>query len=152
MERVTRSLFLISLLAAGLGLAGCGSDAKQARHYTTTQPTTIAGVGVTTNGQPPEPDSPTACAGRWNAAGNASGRAAAMQRAPNAAAARLTRARGGGYLREYAGRCLIYLIAPPKSAVVYVETAPGRFTFTADATGRIAANASLRQDGRLQLP
>jgi hypothetical protein len=53
MEGMTRSLVLVSLLAAGLGLAGCGSGAKQTLHYTTTPPTTISGGGVTTNGPPP---------------------------------------------------------------------------------------------------
>jgi hypothetical protein len=151
MEGMTRLLVLVSLLAAGLGLAGCGSGAKQALDYTTTPPTTISGVGVTTNGPPAKPNTPTACAKRWNAAANTSGRSAAKQLAPKANPARIEKARRSGYFREDAGRCLIYLITPPKSAVVFVETAPGRFAFTADATGHIAPNADLRPSGRLQL-
>jgi hypothetical protein len=149
---MARSLVLVYLLATGLALAGCGSSAKQTLHYTTSPPTTISGVGVTTNGPPPKPNTPTACAGRWNAAANTSARAAARQQAPKANTARIERARRSGYFSEDAGRCLIYLITPPKSAVVFVETAPGRFAFTADATGHIAPNADLRPSGRLQLP
>ena len=144
-----RSLVLIPV-AAGLGLAGCGSGAKQTAHYTTTPPTTISGVGVTTNGPPPQPTTPTACAGRWNATANTSGRTAAKQHAPETKTARITRAKRRGYFREDAGRCLIYLIARP-SAAVFVETAPGRFAFTADATGHVAANADFQRDGSLRL-
>lgn len=151
MADMTRSFLFASLLAAVLALAGCGSGAKQTLHYTTTPPTTISGVGVTTSGPPPKPNTPAACAGRWNAAANTSGRTAAKQQAPKANAARITRAKRSGYFREDAGRCLIYLITPPKSTVVFVETAPGRFAFTADATGRIAPNADLRPSGRLHL-
>jgi hypothetical protein len=46
---------------------------------------------------------------------------------------------------------LIYVIARPKSALVFVETARGRFAFTADATGGFSANADLRPDARLRL-
>lgn len=151
MAGMARALVLVYLLVAGLVLAGCGSGAKQTLHYTTIPPTTISGVGVTTNGPPPRPNTPTACAGRWNAAASTSARAAARQQAPKANTARIERARRSGYFREDAGRCLIYLITPPKSAVVFVETAPGRFAFTADATGRIAPNADLRPSGRLRL-
>jgi hypothetical protein len=73
-------------------------------------------------------------------------------RAPKADAALIQTARRSGYFGEDAGRCLIYLITPPKSAVVFVvETAPGRFAFTADAAGHFSANADLQHDGRLQL-
>jgi hypothetical protein len=142
---------LVPLLVAGLGLAGCGSGAKQTLHYTTTPPTTISGVGVSTNGPPPKPNTPTACVSRWNGAANTSGRKAATQKAPKANTARIGTARRIGYFREDAGRCLVYLLTPPKSAVVFVETAPGRFAFTADATGHISPNADVRSNGRLQL-
>lgn len=148
---MTRTPVLVFLFATGLGLAGCGSGAKQTAHYTTTPPTTIAGVGVRTAGPPPKPSTPTACARRWNAAANTSGRRDSTQRAPTAKAARVEAARRSGYFREDAGRCLVYLLTPPKSAVVFVETAPGRFAFTADATGHIAPNADLRPSDRLQL-
>ena len=144
--------FLLPLaVAGGLVLAGCGSGAKQTANYTTSPPTTIAGVGVTTSGPPPKPSTTRACADRWNGAANTSGRAAAKRRAPKAESARIQTAGRSGYFRQDAGRCLIYLITPPKDAVVFVETAPGRFTFTADATGRISANADLQQGGRLRL-
>lgn len=151
MAGMARSLVLAYLLATGLALAGCGSSAKQTLHYTTTPPTTISGVGVTTNGPPPKPNTPTACASRWNAAANTGARAAAKQQAPKAHTARIEKAGRSGYFREDAGRCLIWLITPRKRAVVFVETAPGRFAFTADATGHIAPNADLRPSGRLQL-
>jgi hypothetical protein len=146
MTGMKRSL-LLSIVAVGLALAGCGS--KQTLHYTTTPPTTISGVGVTTSGPPPKPSTPPACAGRWN--GATTGLAAARQRAPKADRALIRMARRRGYFREDAGRCLIYLITPPESAVVFVETAPGRFTFTADATSHFSANADLQQNGRLHL-
>jgi hypothetical protein len=151
MGGMTRSLVLVSLLAGGLGLGGCGSGAKQTSHYTTTPPTTISGIGVSTNGPPPKPNTPTACVSRWNEAANTSGRTAAKEKAPRANTVRVGTARRGGYFRADAGRCLIYLLTPPKSAVVFVETAPGRFAFTADATGHIAPNADLRPSGRLHL-
>jgi hypothetical protein len=46
---------------------------------------------------------------------------------------------------------LIYVIALPKSALVFVETARGRFALTADASGRVSANADLGPDARLRL-
>lgn len=82
---------------------------------------------------------------------NASGRRAAKQRTPKADAALIETAKRSGYFRSYAGRCLIWLITPPKTAVVFVENAPGRFASTADATGSFAANADFQQDGRLRL-
>lgn len=150
MADMKRSVVLISVVA-GVALAGCGSGARKTVHYTTSPPTTISGVGVQANGPPPKPSSPTACTGRWNGAENASGRAAVKQHAPKADAALVGRAAATGYFREYAGRCLIYLITPPKSAAVFVETAPGRFVFTADATGPVTANADLDQSGSLSL-
>lgn len=146
---MTRSLVLVAVLAAGLCLAGCGSGAKQTLQHRTTPPTTISGVAVTTNGPPPKPNTPTACARRWNGAANRAGRTAAKQQAPKADTGRITRAKRSGYFGDYAGRCLIYLIARP-SAAVFVETAPGRFAFTASATGPISPNADLRPSGHLQ--
>ena len=146
-----RPLALVSLLVVGLVLVGCGSGAKQTLHYTTTPPTTISGVGVTLDGPPPKPITPTACVGRWNGAANASGRAAVKQQAPKADAALVRSAAATGYFREEAGRCLVYLITPPKSDAVFVETAPGRFVFIADATGPVTANADLDRSGRLSL-
>jgi hypothetical protein len=144
-------LRLFPIVAVGLVLAGCGSGAKQTAHYTTTPPTTISGVGVTTSGPPPKPNTPTGCVNRWNGTRNRSGRAAARQKAPRAITALVRRAGSRGYFSEDAGRCLIYLITPPRSAVVFVETAPGRFAVTADATGHLAPNADLRPSSRLQL-
>ena len=146
-----RSHFLFSTIAVGLAVAGCGSGAKQTAHYTTTPPTTISGVGVTTSGPPPQPSTPPACVKRWNGTRNRSERAAAKQKAPEAKAALIRKATSSGYFSDDVGRCLIYLITPPKSAAVFVETAPGRFTFTADATGHVSANADLRQDASLRL-
>ena len=146
-----RLLLLFPIVASGLVLAGCGSGAKQTAHYTTTPPTTISGVGLRTSGPPPKPNTPTGCVNRWNGARNRSGRAAATQKAPRANAALVRKAGSSGYFRDDAGHCLIYLITPPKSAAVFVETAPGRFTFTADSTGHVSANAHLRQDARLRL-
>jgi len=49
-----------------------------------------------------------------------------FQRFTHAATAALIRKAGSsGYFREDAGRCLMYLLAPPKSATVFVETAQG---------------------------
>jgi hypothetical protein len=48
-----------------------------------------------------------------------------------------------------AGRCLIYLVTGPKSAAVFVEAAPGKFVFTADASGHFETNADLQQSERL---
>jgi hypothetical protein len=138
-------------LVGTLVLASCGSGAKLTAHYTTSPPTTIAGVGVTTSGPPPKPSTPTACVDRWNGAANKDGRPAAKQRAPKAGSALVRPAGTTGYFSEDAGRCLIYLITPPKSAAVFVETAPGRFAFTAYATGRVTANAALQESERLHL-
>jgi hypothetical protein len=151
MEVMKRLLLLLPIAAGGLVLAGCGSGAKQTAHYTTTPPTTISGVGVTTSGPPPKPSTPLACATRWNSAANRSGRVAAEQKAANASAAVVRRAGPSGYFSEDAGRCLVYLVTPPKSAVVFVETAPARFSFTAYASGHLSPNADLRQSGRLHL-
>jgi hypothetical protein len=148
---VKRSHVLWPIVAGGLAIAGCGSGAKQTAHYTTTPPTTISGVGVTTNGPPARPSTPTACVTRWNGTANRSGRAAAKQEAPKASAALIRKAGPSGYFSEDAGRCLVYLITLPKTAVVFVETAPGKFTFTADATGHVLANADLRQGELLHL-
>lgn len=144
MARMKGRFFLIPIVAAGLVLAGCGSGTEPAA-------TTIAGIGVSTSGSPPRPSTPTACVRRWNGASNASRRRAARQRAPRADAALIQTARRTGYFREEAGRCLIWLITPPKTAVVFVEIAPGRFDSIADATGRFSANADLQQDGALHL-
>lgn len=151
MAGMKRSHVLVPIVAGGLSLAGCGSGVKQTAHYTTTPPTTIAGVGVSTSGPPPKPSTLAACASRWNRAANTNGRTAAHQRAPKADSARIQTASRSGYFREYAGRCLIYLITPPKSAVVFVEKAPGRFTFSAEATGHFAANADLQKGGRIHV-
>jgi hypothetical protein len=151
MVGMKRSLVFLSIAAGGLALAGCGSGAKQTAHYTTTPPTTISGVGVSTSGPPPKPTTSSACAHRWNRATNASGRAAARKRAPKADAAVVRTARSSGYFSDYAGRCLIYLVTPPASAAVFVEYAPGSFKFTADASGHFRANADLQHDARLQL-
>jgi len=132
-----------AIAAAGLALVGCGSGAKQT--------TTLAGVGVTTLGPPPKPSTPAACVRRWNGSANTSGRAAAEKSAPRADTALVRAAGSGGYFSDDAGRCLIYLITPPRSAVVFVETARGRFTFTADASGGFWANADVGPGGRLQI-
>lgn len=151
MAGMNRSLALLPVFAAGLALAACGGGAKQAADHTTAPPTTIAGVGVKTSGLPPKPNTSTACSHRWNGAANASGREAAKHRAPKADGARVQTATRSGYFSEDAGRCLIYVITPHKSSVVFIETEPGRFTFTADATGHFSANADLQQNGRLHL-
>src|SRR5436305_2176242 len=142
---MNRQLVLLPVVAGGLALAGCGSGAKPTAHYTTTPPTTIAGVGVKTSGPRPKPTTLTACAHRWNGPADTSGRAAAKQHPPKADSALIRTAGRGGYFREYAGRCLIYLITPPKGAVVFVEATRGKFTFTASATGNFSANADLQQ-------
>lgn len=151
MEAMKRLLLLFPIVAGGLVLAGCGSGTKQTAHYTTTPPTTISGVGVTTSGPPPKPSTPLACVTRWNSTANRSGRVAAEQKAANASAAVIRRAGTSGYFGEDAGRCLVYLVLPPKSAVVFVETAPAKFSFTADAPGNFSPNAAVRQSGRLHL-
>jgi hypothetical protein len=139
---MNRSLALVPA-AAVLALAGCGAAAAPS--------TTIAGVGVATSGPVPEPSTPAACVRRWNGAANVNGRAAVKQRAPKAMSASIRTAGSSGYFRDQAGRCLVYVIALPKSALVFVETALGRFAFTADATGPFSANADLRRDARLRL-
>ena len=110
---------------------------------------TLAGVGVALHGRVPRPNTASACARRWNGSANASGRAAAMRRMPKAETALVRTAGSRGYFSEAAGRCSVYLIAPPGGAVVFVETARGRFTFVADASGRYSANAKLSASGRL---
>ena len=145
------SFGFFAVAVGALLLAGCGSGAKLTAHYTTSPPTTIAGVGVAISGPPPKPSTPSACARRWNGDANTSGRAAAKQRAPRANAALIRKARSSGYFSNFVGRCLIYLVTPPKSAVVFVETAPASFAFTADATGRFSANAGLQEGERLLL-
>jgi hypothetical protein len=140
-----RFLVLLLMLLGPVALTGCGSATEQ------TQATTLAGVGVKHSGPPPTPDTPTACASRWNGAANTSGRATAKQKAAKADAAIVESARRGGYFSEDAGRCLVWLITPSKGAVVFVESAPGKFVFTADASGYFTANADLRQDGQLHL-
>ena len=148
---MNRTLVLVPIVAGGLALAGCGAGVKQTADNTTAPPATIAGVGVATSGPPPKPSTPIACTRRWNRAPNARGRAAAKQRAPKADSASIQAAGRSGYFREQAGRCLVYLITPPKSAVVFIERAPGRFAFTADATGRFSPNADLQHDALLRL-
>jgi hypothetical protein len=139
---MNRSLALVPV-AAVLALAGCGAAAAPS--------TTIAGVGVATSGPVPEPSTPAACVRRWNGAANVNGRAAVKQQTPKAISARIRTAGRTGYFRDQAGRCLVYVIKLPKSAVVFVETAPGAFAFTADASGLFSANADLRPDARLRL-
>jgi hypothetical protein len=132
-------------------LAGCASGAKPTAHDTTTPPTTIAGVGVTTVGPPPKPTTPTACARRWNGTANANGRQAAQQRAPKATTAIVRMAGASGHLSADAGRCLVYLITARRSATVFVEAARGRFVVTADATGTfVTPNADLQRGLRLR--
>lgn len=147
MAGVKRALALVSIVVGGFALVGCGSGVNNP-----TPPVTIAGVGVTVSGSPPKPSTPAACARRWNGAANRNGRAAAKKRAPNANSALIQTAGRRGYFDHEAGRCLIWLTTSPKRAVVFVETAPGRFIFIANAAaGRFAANADLRQGGRLHL-
>jgi hypothetical protein len=144
---VNWSLVVVSFVAGGLVLAGCGSGADNP-----TPPVTINGVGVRLSGPRPEPITPTACAHRWNEAANTSERVAATNRAPNANGALVQTAGRGGYFEHEAGRCLVWLITRPSRAVVFVETAPGRFSFIANAAaGHFAANANVQRDGRLRL-
>jgi hypothetical protein len=131
-------------------LAGCGSGAEPTAHYKTLPPTTVAGVGLMMSDSPPKPSIPAACLRRWNGPANASGRAAAGRRVPQVDGALVRTAAGGGYFASYAGRCLIYLVARQR-AVVFVETSPGRFRFTAGASGRFSPNAGVGQDTRLRL-
>ena len=150
MTGMRRSLVVSAIVVGAASLAGCGSGAKLTANYTTTPPTTVSGVGVKTSGPPPKPSTPTACSHRWNGAANIRGRAAAKHKAPKANEALIRTARGTGYFADDSGRCLVYLIARP-SAVVFVETARGRFAFTAYATGHVPTNADFQQDGRLHL-
>jgi hypothetical protein len=137
----------LAVAAAALTLAACGSGGTKP----VSPANTIAGVGVALHGRPPRPNTAPACVRRWNARLNAIGRAAALRRAPKADAALVRTAGSTGYFREFAGRCVVYLVGPPGSAVVFVEAARGRFTFVADASGRFAANAELSPSGRLRL-
>lgn len=132
-------------------LAGCGSGAKRTTHHAAAPATTIAGVGLMMSDPPPEPSTPLACIRRWNAAGNAVGRAAAKRREPKAAEALVRTAGSSGYFRDYAGRCLIYLVARQRAAV-FVESAVGKYRFTADASGRFSPNADLRPGTHLRFP
>jgi hypothetical protein len=143
---------VLGTAAAAVVLAGCGSGTKpRATPGTAAPTTTIAGVGFEPSDNPPGPSTPTACLRRWNGAANASGRTAAEQRLPKVDGALIRRARSRGYFGDYAGRCLVYLIKLPNTAVVFVEASRGMFRFTADASGRFPANADLGPDGRLQL-
>lgn len=56
-----------------------------------------------------------------------------------------------GYFGDHAGRCLVYLVTASTKAVVFVETARGTFSFSADASGSLAANADVGPGGRLRL-
>ncbi|HJU37761.1 MAG TPA: hypothetical protein VJ716_10140 [Gaiellaceae bacterium] len=141
---------VLGTAAVAVVLAGCGSGAKSSTRAAG-PPATIAGVAVDVSGSPPGPSTPAACVRRWNGAGNASGRASAARRAPKANEALVRAADASGYFSEEAGRCLIYLVTPPKSAVVFVETARGTFRFTADASGRFRANADVDPGVRLRL-
>jgi hypothetical protein len=141
---LTRSLALVAVVSGGTVLAGCGAGAAPS--------TTIAGVGVPTSGPPPKASTPATCTRRWNGAANAPGRAVVKQRAPKTTTASVRTAGRSGYFADDAGRCLVYVIAPSESAVVLAEAAPGKFAFTADASGRFSANADLRADARLRLP
>ena len=140
----------VAAVLLGLLLVACGSGAQPTAHYTTSPPTTIAGVGVELSGSPPAPSTPSACVRRWNSSANASGRTAAEQRLPRASAALIRRGGSSGYFGDFVGRCLVYLVEPPK-AVVFVETSRGTFRFTADASGRFAANADVGAAARLRL-
>lgn len=141
-----RLMKALPIAAAVLVLGACGSGGAK----TASPAVTIAGVGVALHGRVPRPTTASACTQRWNGAANEDGRAAAMRRAPKADEALVRTAGASGYLREAAGRCSVYLIAPPGSAVVFVETARGRFSFVADASGRFSPNAKLSPSGRLR--
>jgi hypothetical protein len=59
---------------------------------------------------------------------------------------------GSGYFRDYADRCLVYLISAHRAAAVFVETARGRFVLTAGASGQFTApNANVQRGRRLHL-
>jgi hypothetical protein len=150
-HRLKRSLVFVPLVAGGVALAGCGSGAKRSTPGPPPPPTTVAGVVLVTSGRPPTPSTPTGCARRWNGATNTTGRGEARQHAPNARSAHIAKAKRGGYFGAYAGRCLVYLVTPPKTAAVFVETAPRQFQFTGDATGHFPANADLHFGERLGL-
>lgn len=137
----------LSIAAAALVLAACGSGGTKP----VSPANTVAGVGIALHGPPPLPNTAPACVRRWNGPANSSARAAAMRRAPKANAALVRTAGSTGYFRDAAGRCAVYLIAPPRSAVVSVEAARGRFRFIADASGRFSANATLAPSGLLRL-
>lgn len=138
---------VLPLTAMALVLGACGSGGTKTR---SSSAETIAGVGVTLHGRPPRPNTASACTRRWNGSANASGRAAAMRRAPKSDTALVRTAGSTGYFSDVAGRCSVYLIAPARSAAVFVETARGRFTFVADASGRFSASAKLSPSGRLR--
>jgi hypothetical protein len=137
---------VLPLVGMALVLGACGSGGTKAA----SPAETIAGVGVALHGPAPRPNTRSACGRRWNGSANASGRAAAMRRAPKADTALVRTAGSTGYFSEAAGRCSIYLLTPPRSAVVFVETARGRFAFAADASGRFSANAKLSPSGRVR--
>lgn len=141
-----RLMKTLPVAAAVLVLGACGSGGAKPG----SPAETIAGVGVALHGRVPRPNTASACARRWNGSANAKGRAEAMRRAPKADSALVRAAGARGYFSQAAGRCSIYLIAPPGSAVVFVETSRGRFTFVADASGRFSANAKLSPGGRLR--
>jgi hypothetical protein len=145
-RRVIKATATISIAAAALVLAACGSGGTKP----VSPGNTIAGVGVALHGRPPLPNTASACVRRWNGRGNASGRAAAFHQAPEANAALVRTAGPTGYFSDSAGRCLVYVTAP-HGAVIFVEAARGRFTFVATASGRFPANAKLAPSGRLRL-
>lgn len=140
----------LGIAGAAALLAGCGSGARPTAHYTTSPPTTVAGADLMMSDSPPKPSTPAACLRRWNGAANASGRAAAGRRVPQADGALVRTAGGSGYFANYAGRCLIYLVARRRAAV-FVETSTGRFRFTAGASGHFSPNAGLGHGTRLSL-
>jgi hypothetical protein len=141
---------VLAIGAAATLLAGCGSGAKGTTHHAEAPATTIAGVGLMMSDPPPTPSTPLACVRRWNAAGNAGGRAAAKRREPKADRALVRAAGSSGYFGDYSGRCLIYLVARQRAAV-FVETAVGKYQFTAGASGRFSSNADLARGTRLRL-
>ncbi|HEY3551725.1 MAG TPA: hypothetical protein VGK69_11810 [Gaiellaceae bacterium] len=141
----------LTVALAGFLLAACGADAKLTAHYTTSPPTTIAGVDIEPSDTPPGPSTPAACVRRWNGAANANGRAAAKQHLPKAETALVRRGGSSGYFSNFVGRCLVYLVERPKRAVVFVETSRGTFRFTADASGHFSSNADLGSGARLEL-
>ena len=147
LRRITGAMRVVATVLLALLLAGCGSGAKPAVGH----PATIAGVGVSQKGPPPRPRTPSACVRRWNGRANSSGRAAVARRAPNADLALVRTAGSRGYFSDHAGRCLVYLVTASRKAAVFVETARGRFTLTADASGRFGTNAAVGPGGHLRL-